>query len=106
MQCASAIASPQTLRDTFQHTDSRVLGAWSMSSNSDAGFDYDRYRRLLAEADSETKRLAFINLLIEEQAKDRLARHSLRATLVRMGIVANPDAGGQNTNILNAKRTA
>lgn len=67
-------------------------GARSMGNNSDAGFDYDRYRRLLAEANSETKRLAFINLLIEEKAKDRLARHSLRATLVRMGIVTNPAA--------------
>jgi hypothetical protein len=77
-----------------------------MSSNSDAGFDYDRYRRLLAEANSETKRLAFIDLLIEEQAKDRLARHSLRATLVRMGIVASPDPSSQNTTIQTAKRTA
>jgi len=72
-----------------------------MSSNSDAGFDYDRYRRLLAEADNEAKRLAFINLLIEEKAKDRLARHSLHATLVRMGIVANATADRQNL-----KRTA
>ena len=76
-------------------------GARSMSNNSDAGFDYDRYRRLLAEANNEAKRLAFINLLIEEKAKDRLARHSLRATLVRMGIVANPTDDG-----LDMKRTA
>ena len=62
----------------------------SMSNGSDPGFDYDRYRKLLAEANNETKRLAFINLLIEEKAKDRLARHSLHSTLVRMGIVANP----------------
>jgi hypothetical protein len=72
-----------------------------MSNNSDAGFDYDRYRRLLAEANSESKRLAFIDLLIEEKAKDRLARHSLHATLVRMGIVTNPPA-----DRLDAKRSA
>jgi hypothetical protein len=72
-----------------------------MGDNSDAGFDYDRYRRLLAEANNEAKRLAFIDLLIEEKAKDRLARHSLRATLVRMGIVANPTA-----DRLNMKQTA
>ena len=36
----------------------------------DAGFDFDRYRQLLAEAVDETKRLAFIDLLIEEQAKE------------------------------------
>jgi hypothetical protein len=72
-----------------------------MGDNSDAGFDYGRYRKLLAEADNEAKRLALINLLIEEKAKDRLARHSLRATLVRMGIVATPTADG-----LDMKRTA
>jgi hypothetical protein len=72
-----------------------------MSNNSDVGFDHDRYRRLLAEANSEMKRLALINLLIEEKAKDRLARHSLRATLVRMGIVANP-----TDSSLDTKRTA
>jgi hypothetical protein len=48
-------------------------------SHSDAGYDFDRYRRLLAEADDEPKRLAFINLLVEEKAKDRLAEQSLRA---------------------------
>ena len=45
---------------------------------SDAGYDYDRYRRLLAEADDEAKRLALVNLLLEEKAKDRLAEQSLR----------------------------
>ena len=52
----------------------------------DAGFNYDRYRKLLAEADNESKRLAFINILIDEKAKDQLARVSLRSTLAGMGI--------------------
>lgn len=55
-------------------------------SKLDAGFDYDRYRKLLAEADDEPKRLAFINILIEEKAKDSLARQALRATLAGMGL--------------------
>ena len=38
----------------------------------DTGFDVDRYRKLLAEAVDETKRLALIDLLIEERAKERL----------------------------------
>src|SRR5580692_4115257 len=38
----------------------------------DAGFDYHRYRRLLAEAVDENKRMALIDLLIEERARDRL----------------------------------
>jgi hypothetical protein len=42
--------------------------------NPDVGFDHDRYRKLLAEAVDEKKRLAFIDLLIEEQARERLKR--------------------------------
>jgi hypothetical protein len=38
----------------------------------DAGFDYHRYRRLLAEAVDETKRLALIDVLIEERAREQL----------------------------------
>jgi hypothetical protein len=36
-------------------------------------FDYGRYQRLLVEAVDEKKRLALIQLLIEERAMDRLA---------------------------------
>jgi hypothetical protein len=39
----------------------------------DAGFDFHRYRQLLAEAVDESKRLALIDILVEEQARDRLA---------------------------------
>jgi hypothetical protein len=35
-------------------------------------FDYRRYRQLLAEAVDDRKRLAFIDLLIEERARERL----------------------------------
>ena len=38
----------------------------------DLGFDVDRYRKLLAEATDEKKRLALIELLVEERAKERL----------------------------------
>jgi hypothetical protein len=50
-------------------------------SGADAAFNFDHYRKLLAEANDEPKRLAFINLLIEEKAKDRLANHVLRSRL-------------------------
>ena len=43
--------------------------------------DYKRYRRLLAEADDEPKRLALINLLIEERSKDKLASQLIRQRL-------------------------
>jgi len=60
----------------------------------DAGYNFDRYRRLLAEADDEPKRLAFINLLIEEKARDRLAEQALRARLSGMGLQTNFKADG------------
>ena len=41
-------------------------------------FDFDRYKRLLAEATDEPKRLALIKLLIKEKARDRLAAHTAR----------------------------
>jgi hypothetical protein len=44
----------------------------------DSGFDYPRYRKLLAEAVDEPKRLALIKLLIDERARDRLAAQETR----------------------------
>ena len=64
-------------------------------SNSDAGFNYERYRRLLAEADDERKRMAFIGLLIEEKARDRLAEQSLRSRLSGLGLTTSVDAPGR-----------
>jgi hypothetical protein len=61
-------------------------------ANSDTGFDYDRYRKLLAEATDEPKRLALIELLIAEKARDKLAGEALRARLARMGLVSKPEA--------------
>jgi hypothetical protein len=57
-------------------------------SNSDSGYDYDRYLRLLAEAGDEPKRMALIDLLIAERAKDRLAQHALRASLAELRLRA------------------
>ena len=37
-------------------------------------FDVDRYRRMLADAVDEKKRLALIDLLIEERAKEATRR--------------------------------
>ena len=42
-------------------------------NQQDSGFDYLRYRKLLAEAVDESKRLALIKLLIDERARDKLA---------------------------------
>ena len=44
----------------------------------DVEFDIDRYRQLLMEAVDERRRLALIDLLIEERAMDRLQAHRVR----------------------------
>jgi hypothetical protein len=38
----------------------------------ETGYDYHRYKRLLAEAVDESKRLELIELLIREKARDKL----------------------------------
>ncbi|HKS19635.1 MAG TPA: hypothetical protein VJS63_10570 [Bradyrhizobium sp.] len=38
----------------------------------DTGYDYHRYRELLADAVDETKRLELIDLLIQEKAREKL----------------------------------
>ena len=40
--------------------------------SKDAGYDHHRYQKLLAEAVEEPSRLALINLMIEEKARDKL----------------------------------
>jgi hypothetical protein len=53
-------------------------GVWGADmSQEDQGHDRDRYRRLLAEATDESKRLAFIELLIAEGARDKLVRERI-----------------------------
>ncbi len=55
----------------------------------DADYDFARYRKLLTEAVDETKRLALINLLIEERAKDRLdAQHASERNAVTATAIA------------------
>ena len=54
----------------------------------DIGFDYHRYKQLLADAVDEKKRLELIKILIEERAMERLAaqRASDRAAMTAMTI--------------------
>jgi len=61
----------------------------------DLEFDYQRYRQLLAEAVDEERRLALINLLIEERAMERLAarRVSDRAAMTAATIATVLDRG-------------
>ena len=58
----------------------------------DSEFDYPRYRKLLAEAVDERRRLALINLLIDERARDKLAAHATQQkTDVIRGMIAPRD---------------
>ena len=41
-------------------------------SKQETGYDYSRYRTLLANAVDETKRLELIQTMIREKARDRL----------------------------------
>jgi len=61
-------------------------------SKPDAGFNYDRYRKLLAEATDEPKRLALIDLLVDEKAQDSLALQSLRVRLAGLGLTRSGEA--------------
>ena len=81
------MARPELVKSDFVRSDLvKSDSAKPDPGKSNSGFDYDRYRKLLAEATDEPKRLAFINILIEERAKDSLALQSLRATLAGMGL--------------------
>lgn len=60
----------------------------------DPGFDYHRYRKLLAEAVDEPKRLALINLLVDERARDKLAAERSNEIIRRM--LRPLDAGQQD----------
>ena len=79
-----------------KHTDRTSMWGREMSKQ-DEGFDYHRYRTLLAEAVDEPSRLAFIDLLIEERARERLRAHS---TSERLAITAKTVA-----SILGTSRT-
>ena len=75
------------VRAEFVKSDSvKTDSAKSDSVKSNSGFDYARYRKLLAEATDEPKRLALIDTLIAEKARDSLALQSLRMTLADMGL--------------------
>ena len=73
------VALVHRLRDTVPL---ELVCAGRAMREQNAEFDFDRYRKLLAEANDEPKRLALINILIDERAKDRLA--ALRAERRRL----------------------
>jgi hypothetical protein len=66
-------------------------------SNQEAGYDYNRYKQLLAEAVDETKRLELIERLIREKARDRLEaqRISDRVAMTAVTVARVLGSGGR-----------
>ena len=73
--CDAPTDIAQLLLPSFKGCETLRRGMWLRGrdmQNRDAAYDYHRYRKLLAEAVDESKRLALIDVLIEERAQDRL----------------------------------
>ena len=69
-------------------------------SKQDAGYDYDRYRKLLAEAVDDTSRLELIDLMIGEKARDRLEvqRTSDRVAMTAVTVAKILGPSGRHDN--------
>jgi len=77
-----AVAPVPAMRNTARSK----LRARRMDDDAD---DFDRYRKLLGEAVDEPRRLALIDLLIKERARDRLKYHLATLEAMRAPTVAN-----------------
>jgi hypothetical protein len=63
----------------------------------ETGYDYIRYKQLLAEADDETKRLELIEIMIRERARDRLEAQRIadRVAMTAMTVARVLGPGGR-----------
>ena len=66
----------------------------------EAGYDYQRYKELLAEATDDAKRLELIDLMIKEGARDRLEaqRTSDRVAMTAITVAKILGPGGRRDN--------
>jgi hypothetical protein len=69
-------------------------------AKQEVGYDYTRYRKLLAEAVDEQSRLELIDLLIRENARDRLEaqRTSDRVAMTAQTVARVLGATGRRDN--------
>ena len=67
----------------------------------ETGYDHNRYRRLLAEAVDETKRLELIDLMIKENARERLEaqRMSDRMAMTVVTVARVLGSSGRRDNL-------
>jgi hypothetical protein len=63
----------------------------------ETGYDYIRYKQLLAQADDETKRLELIEIMISEKARDRLEAQRIadRVAMTAMTVARVLGPGGR-----------
>ena len=66
----------------------------------EADYDYQRYKKLLAEAVDDAKRLELIDLMIRERARDRLEaqRTSDRVAMTAITVAKILGPGGRREN--------
>jgi hypothetical protein len=69
-------------------------------SAQESGYDYHRYRKLLAEATDEAKRLELIDLMIREGAREKLEaqRMSDRVAMTAVTVAKILGPGGRRDN--------
>lgn len=69
--------------------------------DQEAGYDYSRYKQLLAEAVDETKRLELIDIMIKENARERLEaqRMSDRMAMTVVTVAKILGSGGPRDNL-------
>ena len=67
-------------------------------ADQETGYDYFRYKQLLAEAVDETKRLKLIDIMIEENARERLEaqRMSDRAAITAVTVAKVLGSNGRS----------
>ena len=69
--------------------------------DQETGYDYCRYKRLLAEAVDETKRIELIEIMIRENARDRLEaqRTADRIAMTAMTVARVLGPGSRRDNL-------
>ena len=90
-----SVAWPQPLIDTAR---SESACAGRAMDNQETGYDYIRYKQLLAEA--ETRRLELIETMIRENARDRLEaqRTADRVAMTAMTVARVLSPGSRRDN--------
>lgn len=71
------------------------------TDKQEAVYDYLRYKQLLAEAVDETRRLELIEIMIRENARDRLEAHRMaeRVAMTALTVARVLGPGGRREGV-------